>query len=338
MATQPDVDQDIQRNGEKQEHEGERKRPKFPFGPTTFPRLAQLTDRFGNTFFFGNAGSFWHTPFPIGADNDYRTHAQNIMDMKIRPDDVMICSYPKTGLHWHNEIITMLLQKTAQFTDKQMGEYLLDRMPVPLIATLPSPRLLVTHVPFRSIPRQALEKKIKIIYLDRNPKDVLVSFYNHINKNILPFNYPGTFEHFFHLCLEVGYLYGDLFDYLMEWQKGIEAHPECPIYTSVFEDMKLNPFEGVKKLNEFLNTGCSDELCEQIAAACSFDKMKEYKDSTAKEHIRALFKDKKLGFYRKGDVGDWKNWFTVAMNEEFDADYKKRMSEYKTVYKYTLDD
>ncbi|CAC5396364.1 SULT1 [Mytilus coruscus] len=40
--------------------------------------------------------------------------------------------------------------------------------------------------------------------------------------------------------------------------------------------------------------------------------------------------------YRKGQVGDWKNHFTVAENEEFDRIYNERMKDIKFTYKYTL--
>ncbi|XP_055862635.1 sulfotransferase 1B1-like [Biomphalaria glabrata] len=301
------------------------------------PPLATLTDRFGNSFYFGNAGDFWFHPFRIGADNDFRTHVQDIRSMNIRDDDIMICSYPKTGLHWNMEIVKMLMDGSANMDNEvEARRCFLDSTRISSVSDRASPRLLLTHVPFRWLPKQALEKKIKIIFLNRNPKDTLVSLYHHMHSHKVPLNYPGTFEQFFHLFLEVGYIYGDLFDYLMEWQNGMEDNPDVPFYTCVFEEMKLNPEEAVKKLNQFLGTGCSEELCEQIADACNFTKMKQQKESTAPPIVNALFKGNKIAFYRKGEVGDWKNWFTVAMNEQFDQEYNKRMSNYKTVYKYTL--
>ncbi|CAL1543635.1 unnamed protein product [Lymnaea stagnalis] len=316
-------------------------RPKKDDGPVIgdfgMPKLAQVADRFGNTILFGNAGDYWHIPFPIGSNNDFRSHARAVRSMEMRPDDILICSYPKSGLHWQQEMVHMLMQKTSEITSGETSMGFLDMMPQAHFKALPSPRFLVTHMPYRYVPKQAFEKNVKIIHLERNPKDVFVSFYNHMNKNVPPLDYAGTFEQFFYLNIEVGYYYGDLFDYLMEWQTGKEAHPDCPIFTSVYEDMKLDPIGGVKKLNTFLGTGCSDELCEQITLACSFDKMKEHKEKTAQPEMVAMFKDKKIPFYRKGDVGDWKNYFNDAMNDEYDKEYKRRMSDYKTVYKYTLE-
>lgn len=56
----------------------------------------------------------------------------------------------------------------------------------------------------------------------------------------------------------------------------------------------------MKQLNEFLGTGCSEELCEKIADACSFDNMKQFKETTSSEILKSLFRNNKNNFYRKG--------------------------------------
>lgn len=61
------------------------------------------------------------------------------------------------------------------------------------IDELPSPRLINSHCYFRHLPQEILEKKNKIIFVNRNPKDVAVSYYHHCQYSV---DYKGTFTQF----------------------------------------------------------------------------------------------------------------------------------------------
>lgn len=62
-----------------------------------------------------------------------------------------------------------------------------------IMQSMSSPRILNTHLLFCDIPRDFVEKKCKIIYILRNPKDVAVSFYNH-HVRLLDYEYSGTWR------------------------------------------------------------------------------------------------------------------------------------------------
>jgi len=63
----------------------------------------------------------------------------------------------------------------------------------PDINTLPSPRILKTHLSYNIIPKRANEdRKCKYIYLARNPKDVAASFFKFLT-NLERFKGPWEF-------------------------------------------------------------------------------------------------------------------------------------------------
>lgn len=59
----------------------------------------------------------------------------------------------------------------------------------------PSPRIMNTHLPFHHLPDDVRDKRLKVVFVQRNPKDVLVSHYHHAKRNPQP--YPGNFNEFF---------------------------------------------------------------------------------------------------------------------------------------------
>ncbi|XP_005102487.1 sulfotransferase family cytosolic 1B member 1-like [Aplysia californica] len=204
------------------------------------------------------------------------------------------------GLHWHVAIIRMLQNQSTEH--KPYDAFYLHKHRASFLSQQPSPRLLTTHVPFRYLPKQAFEKKIKIVYLNRNPKDVIVSYFSHRASNSGQMHYPGTFEQFYYLLLEVGYHHGHIFDNLLQFQEGQDSMPDVPIYTSMFEDMKTDPAQGVKNLNQYLGTGCSDALCEEIAEACQFRNLQPAKEGDPPGFDENEFKNGTPTFYRKGEL------------------------------------
>ena len=64
----------------------------------------------------------------------------------------------------------------------------------------------------------------------------------------------------------------------------------------------------------FLNKPLTDELITRIAEQCTFKGMKDNEVSYRREENQSS------PFLRKGEVGDWKSYFTPEMNERFDKE------------------
>ena len=61
---------------------------------------------------------------------------------------------------------------------------------------MPSPRVIKSHLPGQFLPPQLWKKKAKIVYVIRNPKDVVVSYF-YFTKTIDPPKVDQTFGEFF---------------------------------------------------------------------------------------------------------------------------------------------
>ncbi|XP_025101385.1 sulfotransferase family cytosolic 1B member 1-like [Pomacea canaliculata] len=260
---------------------------------------SEIKDRSGVAFYYGDGGDIWFPPLPL--PYSYKEQVAVIRDTVIRDDDIIMTGYAKSGSHWHYEMLAMLAQGRADYVRTDKPTEMLDRLTSEQAAALTSPRVLNTHVPFRLLPRQVIQKKTKIVYLLRNPKDVAVSLYNHV-RDWTVLGYQGSWPDFLQLFLYTGVWTNRWFDMARDWKKEIANHPEHPIFVAVYEEAIRDPINHVVRLNDFLGLERSRELCEKIADACSFEKLKSasHNPEIKEDHFRNLWKEGSSGFFRKG--------------------------------------
>lgn len=79
----------------------------------------------------------------------------------------------------------MLLQGKAEYENRAKEELMIEFTNIDKLEKTPSPRILNSHLPFYMLPWQQLkEKKTKILYVYRNPKDSCVSYYHHLKAQV----------------------------------------------------------------------------------------------------------------------------------------------------------
>ncbi|XP_018527241.1 cytosolic sulfotransferase 3 [Lates calcarifer] len=259
---------------------------------------------------------------------------ENIQNFQARPDDILIATYPKAGTTWVSYILDLLyfgetsperqtsipIYERVPFLDiafpsMDTGKDLVDKLPT-------SPRLIKTHFPVQFVPKSFWEQNCRIIYVARNAKDNMVSFFHFDRMNKVEPE-AGDWNSYFQRFLEGKMVFGSWYDHVNNWWKKKETYSN--LHYMFFEDMIEDTGREIDKLCNFLGLSKSAEDKKLITGGVQFDNMK--KNSMANYSTFSAMDFKVSPFMRKGKVGDWKNHFTVAQNEEFDEDYKRKMKD-----------
>jgi len=284
-------------------------------------------------------------PGPVVMPRTFTQIADRLYNMPVRPSDIWIVSFPKTGTTWTQEMTWMLVNDV----DIEKGKVqLMERSPFLEVGSIMAGRDMKTmklypwvnentkdldklndyakinddisvaekmvdgrrvikcHMPIEFLPPKVLET-CKVLYVCRNVKDCCVSYFNH-NVNITPHDFQGDFNDFATLFKEDLTMYGSYWHHLLGGWK-LRNHKNLKFIW--FEDMKKDQRGVIESLCDFLEHPLSEEQVSRLVSHLHIDNMKH------NPHVALPKNISRAAFIRKGAVGDSKNYFKAEKAEEW---------------------
>ncbi|XP_068098306.1 sulfotransferase 2B1-like [Hyperolius riggenbachi] len=249
-------------------------------------------------------------------------------EFQVQDDDVYIVTYPKSGTNWMIEILSLLKTNGDPNWCNNVPIWL--RSPwyetvegQSQIKDVTPPRVLTSHLHYHIFAKSFFTSKAKIIYIMRNPKDILVSLF-HFSKMLHLYRDPGSFNEFFEDFLQGNVLYSSWFDHVKGW---MQLKTSKNFFYITYEELHQDIRGSVERVCEFLGKELSEAQIDSVVRNASFTAMKENKMSNYSLIPQSFMDQSKGSFMRKGTVGDWKNHFTVAQNEYFEEIYHEKMKD-----------
>jgi hypothetical protein len=223
------------------------------------------------------------------------------------PDDIFLVSYPRSGNTWARFLLGNLIDQDNPVTfsniESRIPEIYFNRDRV--LQQLPRPRMLKSHECFQPhYPR--------VIYIVRDPRDVVVSFYHHnVKARNIPDDYPmASFVPRF-IAGEFDRRFGSWRDNVMSWAAVREGNPGFLMLR--YEDLKRDTASALANVVAFLNR-CSLrkidsnlEALQRTIELSSPEKMRALEKEEAGRWVLTKGTRSDKPFVRSATSGGWKS-------------------------------
>ena len=221
-------------------------------------------------------------------------------NLAIRPDDIFLVSYPKSGNTWARFLIANFL-----YPDQHPDWGNIDRLiPAPEVMSkrdferIPRPRVIRTHDAFNPRYKQ-------VIYIVRDPRDVALSQYHHHRKRkLIDDNYP--FESFLprFLAGETN-VHGSWKQNVASWLAARNGDPKFLLLR--YEDMLLDTPRELSRIGSFLGVEATAERLSTAIAHSSPKEMRRLEQVHADDCGLTKGTRQDLPFVRTAKSGNWRS-------------------------------
>ncbi|KAL1414137.1 hypothetical protein MTO96_000956 [Rhipicephalus appendiculatus] len=295
----------------------------------------------------------WHSKAVKGVTIPYTfpdDAVASALSYEPRPGDLFVATYPKCGTTWVQYVVYGIFHDGHPPTDiKQFfsASPFLELFGADAVETMTRPGTIKTHLPFDE---KRFSTHAKYIYVARNPYDVCVSAYHHIQRAAMAQEDNIDIDEHVKLFVSGSGSYGCyLKDSLIPWYT--RRHEDNVLFLT-YEELHADVKMQVTKIAEFLGPDYGRRISRDPAM------LQRVVDMTSKERMRPLFKDfilanvefaveqrvrrnapvtqdledtlkllrnrpPKHEFVRRGSVGDYKNFLTenhkIILNEWISA-------------------
>lgn len=270
-------------------------------------------------------------------------------NFEFRKDDVLLTGYGKSGTHWINEVIHLILRdgdsskldhrhrrdciELTEVTDLAAVHKL--RPNIEIVKTDPSPRVLKTHLRPSVLPKKIWTNKIPVIYILRNPKDVFLSLFDFMryftDENGDPCTEPEDFEEVFQDFVAGNVPYDGWCEHVTSYESLIGKVDNILFVT--YESMKKDLPAVINSIAKHVGHNVNDEVINKIVANTTIEAMqRNYVKAMATRKQEKLNAEPThlLAFLQKGVAGRWKTEYSSHQWKILDEVFKEKVKD--TVY------
>uniref|UniRef100_A0A0E0LN35 Sulfotransferase n=1 Tax=Oryza punctata TaxID=4537 RepID=A0A0E0LN35_ORYPU len=260
-----------------------------------------------------------------------------------RTEDVVLVSYPKCGTTWLKALAFAAMTRAA-YPPAAAGDHhhhpLLRLNPhdcIPFVEDfftdgheakldmLPSPRLINTHTPYPLLPETVTggDDGCKVVYICRDPKDMVVSLYHFMRRLQPDLSFAGVVDS----VADGTVPFGPMWDHILGYWRASISRPDRVLFLK-YEDLLRDAGEHVRAMARFMGRpfSAAEEAAGAVASVvelCSFEKMKglEVNRRGTAGSYKSMPRD---AFFRKGVAGDWANHMSPETAARLDGIFRDR--------------